>query len=209
MTTSNIERRIFDSGALEIRAAGEDTAPVIRGYAAKFNTKSSLMYDFYEQISPGAFDDVLADDVRALFNHDPNHILGRSNAGTLKIWQDETGLGYEVTLPDTQAARDLQVSIQRGDVNQSSFAFTIADGGQDWIDNGDGTYTRIIKKMKRLYDVSPVTYPAYPDATVGMRSLEAVKKQRDAESGEKDSQERAARKREADARARLLTLNSD
>jgi HK97 family phage prohead protease len=171
----DIERRFFDLDDLKIETRADSDAPVIRGHAAVFNKLSENLGGFREQIAPGAFDDVLNDDVRALFNHDPNHVLGRTKAGTLSISVDDNGLAYEVDPPDTQTARDLIVSMQRGDVSQSSFAFTVEQ--DDWSEDEDGRIVRTIQKVKRLYDVSPVTYPAYPDASVGLRSLEAWKEQ--------------------------------
>lgn len=175
---NNIERR-FTSGQVEIRSEGEQKK--IRGYAAVFGKESENLgsdkYQFREVIERGAFDDVLNDDVRALFNHDPSLILARSKGGkgTLSIGVDDTGLWYEFTPPDTQAGRDLLVSLERGDVDQSSFGFEVTREGQKWEETSDGERSyrlRTIQKVKRLHDVSPVTYPAYPDATVALRSLE-------------------------------------
>jgi HK97 family phage prohead protease len=177
----------FVSNKIELRAAteGEDSKTV-RGYAAVYNRESenlgSSNYQFYEIISPGAFDDVLNDDVRALFNHESSAILARSKngEGSLKIGVDSVGLWYEFEAPDTQVGRDLVTSLKRGDVDQSSFSFTVEKDGEKWESNqsGDGpvVYKRTINKVARLYDVSPVTYPAYPDATVALRSLEAFTK---------------------------------
>ena len=126
-----IERRIHTGTGIEVRRANADSGvTTLRGYAAKFDTLSEPLFGFREKIAPDAFADVLENDVRALFNHDPNHVLGRSAAGTLRVQQDEVGLLYEVDLPDTQAARDLVTSIKRGDVSQSSFAFTVEK--DDW-----------------------------------------------------------------------------
>jgi len=171
----NAERR-FLTQPVELRA--EDGKPaVVRGYAAKFNSLSEDLGGFVEMIMPGAFDDVLGDDVRALFNHDANFILARSRAGkgTLRLFIDETGLGYEFEAPDTQAGRDLLVSLRRGDVDQSSFAFRVAKDGDKWVEE-NGVVTRTIKKVSRLYDVSPVTYPAYADTAVAVRGLEEFRK---------------------------------
>jgi HK97 family phage prohead protease len=175
----SVERR-FHTGVVEIRSADGQPSKV-RGYAAVFGKRSSNLgsedYQFFEIINRGAFDDVLKDDVRALFNHDPNFILARSRdgAGTLSIGSDETGLWYEFTPPDTNAGRDLAESLKRGDVDQSSFAFTLTSEGQKWEETREGDKTvvvRTISKVARLYDVSPVTYPAYPDASVALRSHE-------------------------------------
>jgi hypothetical protein len=188
------ETRLLPDSALEVRTA-EGKAPAIRGYGARFNVLSENLGGFREQIKPGAFAGVLADDVRALINHDPNFVLGRTTAGTLKIGEDERGLWYEVDLPDTSAARDLVQSIKRGDVTQSSFAFRIAADGDSWDEDAEtGAIIRTVTKMGRLYDVSAVTYPAYPDASVGMRSLEDFKKRKTDEQKERDRQAYERRK---------------
>jgi HK97 family phage prohead protease len=181
---SNSEREVrVLTGQVELRAAdGEGQKPKVRGYAAVFNSESenlgSESYQFREIIEPGAFSDVLQDDVRALLNHDPNFILARSKGGegTLTIGQDERGLWYEFDAPDTSAGRDLMESLKRGDIDQSSFSFTVSRDGQKWEEKQEGEgptfLKRTITKVARLFDVSPVTYPAYPDATVALRSLQ-------------------------------------
>lgn len=134
----------------------------IRGYAAVYNSDSEWMGGFYEQIATGAFDDVLDNDTRAYFNHDENLLLGRVSSGTLRLGTDARGLYYEVDLPNTSYANDLVELMKRGDVNQSSFAFLI---DSDRWEERDGKTYRIIEKVSRLLDVSPVAQPAYPDAT--------------------------------------------
>jgi HK97 family phage prohead protease len=143
----------------------EQQENTIRGYAAVYNSDSEWMGGFYEQISTGAFDYVMDDDVRAYFNHDENLLLGRVSSGTLRIGTDKKGLWYEVDLPNTTYARDLAELMKRGDVNQSSFAFLI---DQDRWEERDGKTYRIIEKVSRLLDVSPVAQPAYPEATSGL-----------------------------------------
>lgn len=171
-----IERR-WTPGKVELRDAEGDKPSLIAGYGAVFGKRSENMgygdVKFFEIIEPGAFDDVLSEDVRGLFNHDANLILGRTRSKTLRLFVDATGLGYEIIPPDTQYARDLQVSLKRGDVDQSSFAFSLRKDGQKWVEEGN-VITRYIKKVSRLYDVSPVTYPAYPDAPASMRSIQAL-----------------------------------
>lgn len=149
---------------------------VIRGYAAVYNSDSEWMGGFYEQIEAGAFDSVLDNDVRAYFNHDENLLLGRVSSGTLRISTDKRGLYYEVDLPNTTYANDLVELMKRGDVNQSSFAFLIE---KDRWEQRDGITYRIIEKVSRLLDVSPVAQPAYPDATseLGKRDLETETKE--------------------------------
>ena len=148
----------------------------IEGVAAVVEKTTDLgWYD--ERIEKGAFDDVLNDDVRALFNHDSNFPLARSNKGkgTLDLFITKKGdLGYRFDVPDRTFARDLQDAIKSGDVSQSSFAFRIKE--EKWTyatkDNSLERDLRSITKMERLFDVSPVTYPAYKDTTVAARSME-------------------------------------
>ena len=174
--SKHIERRDF---AVELRVVREEgKAPVIRGHAAVFNALSEDLGGFREVIAPGAFKNAIPrDDVRALFNHDSNLILGRSRPGqanTLRMVEDGTGLAIEIDPPDTQYARDLMVSMDRGDITQMSFGFSVTKAGQKWEENGDGTHTRTLTDV-RLYDVSPVTFPAYPQTDVALRSLTEFK----------------------------------
>ena len=143
----------------------------IKGYAAVYNSDSEPMGGYFEQIEQGAFDDVMDNDVRAYFNHDENLLLGRVSSGTLRIGTDKKGLYYEVDLPNTTYANDLIELMKRGDVNQSSFAFLI---GEDRWEERDGKTYRMISKISRLLDVSPVSEPAYPDSTslLGKRDSE-------------------------------------
>lgn len=160
----------------EFRIYQTENEPLkIIGYAARFNELSDEMWGMREKIAPGAFTEAIGkSDVRALWNHDPNYVLGRTKNGTLQIREDEQGLFYEVTPPDAQWARDLVESIKRGDVDQSSFAFTV--DVEQW-DESNNPVIRTIVKVRELYDVSPVTYPAYPTATSGVRSLSDVAKE--------------------------------
>lgn len=167
-----LERRNFTNS--EIRVENADNREVV-GYASVFTDAdgnealSENLGGFREKIDPEAFNGVLDNDVRALFNHDPNLILGRTTAGTLSLSVDERGLKYNFIAPDTTAGRDLIVSLERGDVNQSSFGFIVEE--DDWEEDNDGMTIRTIKKVGRLLDISPVVYPAYPDAEAGKRSL--------------------------------------
>ena len=170
----NIERRTFTLDGIEVERRDDGSPSKIAGHAAIFDVLSENLGGFREKIAPGAFDDVLDDDVRGLFNHDPNYPLGRTAAGTLKLAVDSKGLRYEIDPPDTQYARDLAVSMERGDISQSSFAFTVEK--DDFDEDEDGRIIRTIIKVKRLYDVSPVTFPAYPDTTVAVRAFEEYQK---------------------------------
>ncbi|MFI6609283.1 HK97 family phage prohead protease [Streptomyces sp. NPDC050507] len=160
------------SSEFEVRAAASGGS-VLVGYAAKFGTRSQDLGGFVETIALGAFDRALQEqhDVRALFNHDPSLILGRSGAGTLRLFTDDVGLRYEVDLPDTSAGRDLAESLRRGDVAESSFSFRVLD--QDWSLDADGRDLRTITDLA-LYDVSPVTYPAYLDTSSALAARAAA-----------------------------------
>lgn len=165
-----IERRFFRG---ELRAQGEGDERHIIGYAAVFNSLSEDLGGWKEMIEPGAFANTIqVDDVRGLYNHEPTMVLGRNKAGTLILVEDEIGLRYEIIPPDTSYSRDLMVSIDRGDVNQSSFGFNVPKGGDDWIDPTDSQPfpIRILREVK-LFDVSPVTFPAYPVTSVAVRDM--------------------------------------
>jgi HK97 family phage prohead protease len=158
-----IERRAF---GFEVRADGEK--PVMSGHAAMFGQEADIMGVFRERIDSGAFKTAIGrDDVRALWNHNPDYVLGRNKAGTLQLKEDETGLAVEIDPPDTQWARDLMVSMKRGDVSQMSFGFRVTD--QSWERVAGKLPLRIIRGVE-LFDVSPVTYPAYEGTDIHVRS---------------------------------------
>lgn len=165
--TVEFRRRTFPM--VEMRVEGDEgEQPKIVGHAAVFNELSEPLWGFRERILPGAFKEAIElDDVRALWNHDPNYVLGRNKAGTLRLAEDDRGLAVEIDPPDTHWARDLLVSIRRGDVNQMSFAFTVLD---EEFSKDNGENIRTLKKV-RLHDVSVVTYPAYPQTDVQVRSI--------------------------------------
>lgn len=161
---ADVERRSF--GVSQLRAVGS-SSPRIEGYAAVFNQLSEDLGGFVEQIDPAAFDEAVAGDVRALWNHDPNYVLGRTSSGTLKLQVDQNGLRVVIHTPDTQWARDAVTSIRRGDVSQMSFKFrTLKDR---WAQGDAGKVIRTLLKVE-IYDVSPVTFPAYPQTSVQARS---------------------------------------
>ena len=135
---------------------------------------------FREHIDPHALDNTDMSNVVALFNHDQNQVLGRTGVN-LELTVDETGLKYTLTPPDTQLGRDLLENVRQGIISQSSFAFTIAPDkdAQKWQKSNERgvKYDRTINNIDHLFDVSPVTTPAYPDTEVkvGARSLEQIK----------------------------------
>jgi|TARA_R110002096_G_scaffold417771_1_gene621533 HK97 family phage prohead protease len=168
------ERRFF-STKVSMEKREEGKTPKIEGMAALFNVVTRIGDWFEEEVMPGAFDDVINDDVRCLFNHNPNYVLARSveGKGTLALSLTAEGLKYSYETPNRSYAKDLEDAIESGDISGSSFAFRIKE--QKWISRKDDIDLRQIVKFERLLDVSPVTYPAYPDATVGKRSLDAFK----------------------------------
>lgn len=162
---------------LESRADGEPSR--ITGLAAVFDKLSEDLGGFREKIRKGAFAKSIKDgDIRALFNHNPDHILGRTVAGTLELSEVEEGLSVKIDVPDTTIAKDLVTSMKRGDVSQMSFGFqTITD---KWTEL-KGKSIRELLEVK-LFDVSPVTFPAYPQTSAQARSM----------PGSKDTQQRLA-----------------
>ena len=162
-----------------------DESGDIVGYAAVFNKWSRDLGGFKEIIEPGAFRDVLNDDVMALFNHDPLQVLGRTKSGTVEVWQDDEGLGYRIKLPDTQLGRDLKELIARGDIDTSSFGFDLREGDSTFERNEDGNAIHTIHRVNRLWDVSPVTWPAYPDTSVTQSSYKRFMDQEGEEFQEK------------------------
>ena len=171
---SSVERADPSLLGVERRADPQTgkTSTYISGYAAKFGENSLLLGDFVERIAPTAFEivekredfDGKPLDTRCLFNHSPDHLLGRF-PNTLRMWVDEVGLRYECLLPESR--EDIAELIERGDLRGSSFSFVVADGGERWTSE-DGQSVRVVTKIKSLIDVSPVTYPAYDSATVAV-----------------------------------------
>lgn len=156
---------------LELRnlTSGDGSPGTVVGYAAVFDRFSQDLGHFREKIAPGAFSGCMLQDVRALANHDPKCLLGRSTAGTLRMREDRLGLRVEIDLPDTQAGNDTAKSIKRGDMDGMSFAF---DTEVDQWDYSGEVPVRTLIKVRNLYDVGPVTYPAYTDTSAALRSLE-------------------------------------
>jgi HK97 family phage prohead protease len=136
------------------------------GYAAIFNKRSNDLGGFMEIVTPGAFGKTLKEsDVRALWNHNTEHVLGRINAGSLELSADSKGLHYRIALPDTSYARDLSALLERRDVNQTSFTFRTV---HDYWDRTEwGMPLRYLHDVQ-LIEVGPVSFPAYTETTAGM-----------------------------------------
>lgn len=166
------EQRVFPMENLAIEKREDDEGnevSVLVGYAAVFGKNSVDLGGFTEVIRRGAFREALAgDDVRALKNHDTNYLLGRSSSGTLRLKEDRDGLRMEIDLPNTTVGNDTREEIRRGDLTGASFSFETID---DKWEKKEGKPLRTLVKA-RLFDVGPVVFPAYPDTSIGLRSLE-------------------------------------
>lgn len=184
---------------LEIRSTEEIKAVdnekmIVEGYALRFNTLSNDLGGFVETISPQALKDADLSDVRCLIDHDSSKVLGRTTSDTLKLKVDDTGLYFRCQLPDTSYSRDLYENIRLGNINQCSFGFILDEDGDTIEKRDDGLFKRTLNKIRSLFDVSVVTYPAYNDTDVApaLRSIEAVK---DKEKEEIRKQEEEQRKK--------------
>jgi HK97 family phage prohead protease len=171
------ERRTF-TGTVIARSEGENMPKEIGGIAAVINSVTDLGY-FEEVIERGAFDYALSKeyDIRCLFNHEAELILGRTLSGTCNVFVNGDGNLEYTWVPDYENPTHMSVvrSIMRGDITQSSFAFTIKE--HKWSDSTKyGTMgKRTITVIEDLYDVSPVTYPAYADTEADARSIVAMR----------------------------------
>lgn len=167
-SNEEIERRFFETKVeFETRTEGESNTLI--GYGAVFNSNSQDLGGFIERIEPGAFDDVLEDDVYGLLNHNTDKILGR-NKVNMKLSADDKGLKYRIDLPDTATAKEVRTLVKDGIIDKSSFAFQIKE--QRWEHRKGELSVRTITKFKRLFDVSPVAGPAYLDTSVSVRSYQ-------------------------------------
>ena len=163
-----IERRYL---VAELRVSGDEDYPIIEGYAAVFNKLSEDLGGFREKIQPGAFRKAIKrTDTVMLFNHDPNYPLGRVSAGTLTLKEDRNGLLVSARPP--KSAERVIEAIERGDVTKMSFGFTTE---KDEWQHKKTESIRTLVEVGELPDVGPVVFPAYPDTTVAVRSLEISK----------------------------------
>lgn len=164
---------------IRLQERSDGQSPLIVGYGAVFyragqeGTQYWLYDNIVERIDNRAFDRAIKeDDIRALKNHDPNLLLGRNNAGTMRLSVDEIGLRYEITPPSTQTGKDTIEEIKRGDLTGSSFSFIIPEGGDDWSEQktaeGAKIHIRTLRELQ-VFDVGPVTFPAYSATTTSVR----------------------------------------
>lgn len=172
-----IERRdiAFESDDEIVVEERSDGRPVIKGYAVVYNRLSVDLGGFRERILPGAFDGVLnrqrgKTDLVSYYNHNPDILLGRESSGTLKVWSDEKGVGFEVDPPASRS--DVMELVRRRDVKGASFTFSVEKGGESFTTDEGGRAIREIRAAK-IYELGPVVQPAYPSTTVAMRSYSA------------------------------------
>lgn len=184
---------------VETRTKDGDTVHTLTGYAAVYYregdaaTEFRMFDDLVERIMPGALSAMAReDDVRALVNHDPNKLLGRTTSGTLRLFDDDIGLRYEIDVADTQSRRDAIESVKRRDMTGSSFAFLTSGGKRGkvvWSEEGN----QDVREIHNLegFDVGPVTYPAYTGTTSEARDL--ISAERDAARRLRDGRSRERR----------------
>ena len=190
----------------ELRIADSESGSVIEGHAAVFDSWSETLgsiFPFKEIVRKGAFNESIGkDDIRALFNHDPNYVLGRNRAGTLELVEDEVGLKVRIMPPDTSWARDIQTSIRRGDITQMSIGFIVKE--DKWSTDKEMDI-REIKKVQ-LFDVSPVTFPAYTATDVGVRAMEEYNGYKAEQRSKEKAADDAAKKAKEKARLKNLQI---
>jgi HK97 family phage prohead protease len=193
---------------LQLMRAADGTPTAISGYAAVFHraddpgTEYQLWDDMVERIMPGAFDSVAREDVAGLFNHDPSQLLASTWAGTMELDQDGVGLRYRIPVDMNHPKhRDLVPMLERGDLAGSSFSFQVAKGGQRFVEQEDGRLVREITRVSPLFDVGPVTFPAYTATTAGVRTQDV------ADDVRREAAAWRARRTRVAVRTRLLDLD--
>ncbi|PDS97528.1 HK97 family phage prohead protease [Rhizobium sp. S9] len=180
---TNIEKR---AAGLGVETRAEDDKRTLVGYAAVFERLAMIGGYFQEKIAPGAFATAIKGDIRALVDHDPGRVIGRTKSGTLRLAEDGTGLKVEIDVPNTTDGNDIWELVERGDISGMSFGFRVTK--ETWDETGD-VPVRTIQALE-LMEVSAVAFPAYEDTTIGVRSLEEWRSANPAEitpePGEKD-----------------------
>ena len=162
--------RMMRSAQTEFQTRDDSGNLAIEGYFAVFDSKYEIAPGMSESIAPGAFDNTLAGDIRALINHDTTLVLGRTKAGTLQLRTDSHGLWGHIDInPNDSDAMNLYNRVQRGDVDQCSFGFDIINEETDYREDGSIHWT--IREVE-LYEVSPCTFPAYEETNIAARQKE-------------------------------------
>jgi Escherichia/Staphylococcus phage prohead protease len=159
MAVTAPEQRTVDVDVQALDTRGR----TVHGYAALYGVLSEDLGGFRETIATGAFGPAVNDDVRALLNHDPNEVLGRTRSGTLRLFDEPRGLRFELDLPSSPLGENVREAVRRGDLDGASFRFEV--GEDEW--QGE---VRTIKTIRALRDVTLATYPAYPDASIELRT---------------------------------------
>jgi HK97 family phage prohead protease len=160
------EQRTIDVDVSSLDTRGK----TVVGYAAVYDVLSEDLGGHREKIAPGAFADLVGTDVRALLNHDPNEVLGRTKSGTLRLFDEQRGLRFELDLPDSPLGQNVREAVRRGDVDGASFRFEV--GADQWA--GD---VRTVTKAKALHDITIATFPAYPSASIELRTRPTTKEE--------------------------------
>lgn len=195
---TEIEKR---GGVYGVETRADDGKRTLIGYAAIFNSDTTIGDYFIERIDPGAFNGALSADVRALVDHDTGRVIGRTKSGTLRLSTDTRGLHVEIDVPDTADGRDLWTLVERGDISGMSFGFRVTK--QEWDETGDLPVRTVLEV--ELYEVSACAFPAYDDTTLGVRSLESARAEAEkalAERAKKEADASAAKRRIAERAAR-------
>jgi HK97 family phage major capsid protein len=163
-TITATETRTIDVDVSTLDTRGN----TVHGYAAVYDVLSEDLGGYREKIQAGAFADVLGGDVRALLNHDANQVLGRTKAGTLRLFDEQRGLRFELDLPDSPLGQNVREAVRRRDVDGASFRFEV--GSDSWA--GD---VRTVTRAKALTDITIATFPAYPATSIELRTKPTTK----------------------------------
>lgn len=161
----NIEYRTYSR---EVRLEETEASRTLKGYAVVWNTPSQDLGGYYETVVPNAFGDIQNKDIRAFFNHDYNYLLGRTTSNSLRLWQDETGLGFEIDLAPTAKGEEVYQLVKRGDLDGVSFGAIVLE--EQWSEDGSNN---ALNSME-LIEISPVVFPAFLQPNVSARSVDRM-----------------------------------
>ncbi len=207
---SKLEMRTIPAEGLEIRAEQDGKIKRISGYGIVYNRETQLYDDLYEVIRPGAASEFLATnpDIKCCLNHNRERIFGRTKSGTVKLEENSKGVKYTVKPPDAQWARDAIASIERGDIDGSSFTFAVLPQDEKVSKRSDGTYLREVFKIARIGEMGPVTDPAYLDTTAEARAKAEYESLTARLRTQDEADEIAETKRTLDLRRKRLNLKA-
>ena len=171
----------------------EDPSYMVEGYASTYEPYKLLSIDgadYYERIEPTAFDDADLSDVVFRIDHE-GRVYARTSAGTVQLWHDDHGLGQRTDLSKTQAAREVFADIEAGNYPKMSFAFTVAE---DHFDKA--THTRVIDRIAKVFDVSPVSFPANPTTELSVSTRDYFNGVIEAEKAERLEREKREKQKQ-------------